>query len=213
MKEYAFYLFDADGTILDTRSLICASFAHTLKSFGTHPIPEETIIEDIGLPLRYQLRKYIGELNEEELERITDFHVTYQSQIYQEHLKLFPGVAEALECLCKRGKCCAVVTSRSRASLEQYLRVKGIRQYFHSCICIEDTKRPKPHPEPVFKALAALEGSPQESLFIGDTSFDVEAGKRAGLDTVLVSWSSAKRDEFFYEPDYVISDMRELCIA
>jgi len=213
MKDYSFYLFDADGPILDTRALICACFAHTIKTFGGTAVPEELIVADMGHPLIYQLRKYLGEHPEEELRSIAEFHMAYQAQIYQSHLKLFPGVYEALACLHERGKRCAVVTSRSKVSLERYLITTGIRDFFSSCICIEDTKRPKPHPEPVLKALASLGGSPSESLFIGDTSFDVEAGKRAGLDTVLVSWTNARVEEFAVKPDYVIPDMRELCIA
>jgi pyrophosphatase PpaX len=75
----------------------------------------------------------------------------------------------------------------------------------------EDTDRHKPEPEPALAALQRLGAPPREALFIGDSSFDIECGSRAGIDTALVTWSHNDTGAFPVKPTWYIDDMRDCC--
>jgi pyrophosphatase PpaX len=137
--------------------------------------------------------------------------MAYQLQIYRDHLKLCPGVAEALECLQGRKKGCAVVTSRMPETLTVYLRETGILGFFNELITPRSTERHKPDPEPALEALRRMGGTPGRTLFIGDSLFDMECGSRAGTSTAFVEWSHNKAEALGMTPDYILSDMRDIC--
>jgi len=212
MKQYEYYLFDVDGTLLDTTELIYQSFRHTCKTFANLDVSRSQIIKSIGLTLRDQMTVHFGPISEEEFTRKSTEHMRYQMSIYKQYLELFPSVVPCLQFLKKTGKKCAVVTSRRRESLELYLKETGIYDYFDAIVTPEITMKHKPDPEPAFKALSLL-GTTETSaaLFIGDAEFDIECGRRAGMDTAFVNWSFTPQSELPSVPTYVIGDLTELC--
>ena len=211
MKEYDYYLFDADGTLFDTTEMIVRCFRNTAK-VNNLPAPDrEEIVSRVGMTLRRQMEHYFGELSDETFNRYRETHMAYQLAIYREHLRLCPGVAESLVCLRERGKQCAVVTSRMLPTLTVYLKETGIFDYFSILITPENTQRHKPDPQPAVEALARLNGTPDQALFIGDSTFDIECGAGAGMATAFVGWSHNTRESLRCKPTWVFSDMRDVC--
>ncbi|MDO5577270.1 MAG: HAD-IA family hydrolase [Fibrobacter sp.] len=211
IREYDYYLFDADGTLFDTTELICRCFMHTAKSFGK-TVDEKTVRSHIGMTLKNQMNLYFGPLTDEEYEKYRILHMNYQLSIYRDYLVLCPGVKEALTALKQNGKKCAVVTSRLMDTLELYLKDTQMFDFFDIIVTPESTAKHKPEPEPALKALELLGGTnPQRAIFIGDASFDIQCGHGAGMDTVFVGWSSNDSSLFPVKPDYIINDMRLLC--
>jgi pyrophosphatase PpaX len=211
IKEYDFYLFDADGTLFDTTDMIVRCFDNTARVHGLPQPGREAVLRYVGLTLRKQMERYFGVLTDELFDRYRETHMTYQLQIYREHLVLCPGVAEALRILRERGKKCAVVTSRMMQTLSIYLKETGIDRYFGALITPESTQRHKPDPQPVMVALAQLGGAVDRAIMVGDSSFDIECGCRAGCDTAFVSWSTTPVASLGAAPTWCIGDMRELC--
>ncbi len=83
--------------------------------------------------------------------------------------------------------------------------------YFEIVLGIDDVKAPKPHPEGVLRALAELDSKKNSSIYIGDSSSDVETARNAGIPSVLVGWSSMKWDaEQLIQPDFLANDPQEL---
>lgn len=212
MKEYKGYLFDADGTLFDTAEMIFQCFNHTCSMFGNIKICRNEVFSNIGIPLRPQLENFLGILNDSRAEEIIGEHMRYQLEIYKDYLCLFPGVADTLRDLKKKGKKLAVVTSRKIYTLTLFLKHTGIFRYFDSLITPESTKKYKPHPEPALEALRQLDCKAHEALFVGDAVFDIECGREAGMDTAFVSWSKLEPDSFSVKPDFIIDRIEELII-
>lgn len=211
MKDYDNYLFDADGTLFDTTELICQCFEYSLQKYSNKPVVREKIIATIGLPLRIQFEHHLGRAISDDLYNLmqTD-HMDYQMRIYKNYLKPCPGVRQALDRLHSLGKQLAIVTSRKIHSLTLYLKETGIDRFFNVIVTPDETRNHKPDPEPALKALDLLNARPDRSLFIGDSSFDIECGNRAGIDTAFVGWSHNRPDTMMIQPTYVIGSMLDL---
>jgi pyrophosphatase PpaX len=212
MKEYSFYLFDADGTLIDTTELIYRCFVHTCKIFGDMDVSRSNVVKNIGLTLRKQMEVYFGPLTEEQFAVRAAEHMKYQLSIYPQYLRVFPTVVKGLEMLRACGKHCAVVTSRRRETLDLYLRKTGIIDYFEVFVTPENTKKHKPDPEPALAALGLLgSGDTNDAVLVGDSEYDIECGRKAGIDTAFVMWSHNDPATFPSRPTYCISDLTQLC--
>ncbi len=190
MKHYTAYLFDVDGTLLDTTELIYRSFVYTLHRFADKEITRETAVRHMGLPLRDQIETYLGPMSDERYGEIAGAHMEHQLRIYPDFLALFPGVVKMLALLRERGARIAAVTSRRMHSLNLYLKEMEIDGFFHARITPESTKRHKPHPEPALKALELLGAAAGETVFVGDSEFDMRCGAAAGVDTAFAAWGN-----------------------
>ena len=211
MRDFNCYLFDADGTLFDSTELICRCFTNTSLEMGHGNIDQSVVLSHIGLTLRDQMSVYFGQLSDEQFAQYRKVHMDYQMSIYNQHLSLFEGVKETLEELKQRGKKCAVVTSRFRETLTLFLKETDILSYFDTLVTPEDTPKHKPDPEPAVHAMKLLGAQGSESLFIGDATFDIECGHKAGTSTAFVSWSRNSVDSLVVKPTYIINHMRELC--
>jgi pyrophosphatase PpaX len=212
MKNYSYYLFDADGTLIDTIELIYQCFVFTCKKFGNKEITKEEVVKNIGLTLRSQMEVYFGPLTEERFSELAGEHMKYQLSIYPRYLKLFPTVLDGLALLCEQGRHCGIVTSRRRQTLDLYLKKTGIYDFFEVFVTPESTKKHKPEPEPVLEALTLFHVAGKSAvLMVGDSEFDIECGSRAGVDTAFVNWSHSDSVSFGHKPTYVIDDFMQLC--
>jgi len=91
------------------------------------------------------------------------------------------------------------------------LRLCGIAEYFDVLVTLDDVKRPKPDPEGIHAALRALASAPDAAMMVGDSHYDIEAARNAGIPSVAVAWSLKGIDYLqAYSPTYIIHDMREL---
>ncbi len=212
MKSYDSYLFDADGTLIDTAELIFQSFLYTCKKYGDFTIDKPRVISGIGQPLVQQIQEYLGRLSETELATVLEDYRDYQLDIYGGHLNIFPEVRETLTTLKQNGKQMAVVTSRKMDTAELYLKTCNLFDIFDVIITPEFTSKHKPHPEPALKALEAINGKAGNALFIGDAYFDIECGQQAGTDTAFVSWSLNDPDTIKPAPTYVLQKMSDLLV-
>lgn len=210
-KNWDYYLFDADGTLVDTRDLIFECFTYSLKDRDLlHPLTRENLDFMIGIPYRKQLEFYLGPLSEEKYHEIRNEHIKHQEGIYLDYISLFPGVIETLEFLKSKNKKLAIVTSRSRATLFPFFKELGIYKYFDLYVTPQETEKHKPDPEPVLKTLELLAAEKKASVFIGDAVFDIESGARAGVETIFVNWSPVDLNLSKFSPDFRIDDMRDL---
>jgi pyrophosphatase PpaX len=212
MKDYSYYLFDADGTLIDTTELIFRCFVHTCKKFGDIDVSRDMVVRNIGLTLRRQMEVYFGPLTDEQFATLAAEHMRFQLSIYPQYLRLFPTVKQGLDQLRARGKQCAIVTSRRRVTLDLYLRKTGIIDCFSVFVTPENTAKHKPEAEPALEALKLLgAGQKSQALFIGDSEYDIECGRSAGIDTAFVTWSHIDPADLPSLPTWRISDLTQLC--
>ncbi|MEJ7814407.1 MAG: HAD-IA family hydrolase [Rubrobacter sp.] len=200
-------LFDFDGTLVDTTEMIHQSMRHATSSvLGRDDIPRETLLANVGQPLPRQMELIDAEKAELLLEAYRSHHEEHHDALIGE----FPGVEEALSRLRSAGIKVAVVTSKRRLSVEMALKnFPGLRNVVDRFVTLEDTTQHKPHPEPLLRGLELLGGVPKErAAYVGDSPFDVQAAKAAGLTSVAVSWGAFPEDRLREaEPDHLVPDI------
>ena len=200
-------LFDFDGTLVDTTEMIHQSMKHATSSvLGREDIPRETLLANVGQPLPRQMELIDAENAELLLEAYRSHHEQHHDTLIGE----FPGVEESLARLGSAGIKVAVVTSKRRLSVEMALKnFPGLRNVVDRFVTLEDTTEHKPNPEPLLRALELLGVSKERAAYVGDSPFDVEAAKAAGLASVAVSWGAFSEDRLREaEPDHLVTDIR-----
>lgn len=208
MKTYSSYLFDADGTLVDTADLVCNCFQYVAQKHCSISLAREAILSGYGLPLRGQLLKQLGE--DLDIDVVLDDFINYQLQILEENIQLFPGVKTTLETLKENGKKLALVTSRKRFSTGRILEITDIFKYFDTVINPEDTTLHKPDADPALLALSRLKTDKTDAVFVGDSQYDILSGNAAGVDTVFVNWSHADPETLPIQPTWRIDSMLDL---
>jgi pyrophosphatase PpaX len=202
-------LFDFDGTLVDTTEMIHQSMKHATSSvLGREDIPRETLLANVGRPLPRQMELIDAENAELLLEAYRSHHEQHHDTLIGE----FPGVEESLARLGSAGIKVAVVTSKRRLSVEMALKnFPGLRNVVDRFVTLEDTTEHKPNPEPLLRALELLGVSKERAAYVGDSPFDVEAAKAAGLASVAVSWGAFSEDRLREaEPDHLVTDIRSV---
>ncbi|HBQ28168.1 haloacid dehalogenase [Peptococcaceae bacterium SCADC1_2_3] len=183
-------LFDLDGTLMDSLTLIKQTYERVFSELNI-PWGNADVIRWIGLPLRDIARHFAKDKEEEFLYR-------YQEYYFKEHdnlISLFPGTAEMLKHIHKHGIRTGIVTSKGKMGTELALKKTKIEKYLEVVITAQDVTRPKPQPDPIREALRRLEGLPSETIYIGDSYFDIIAGQRAGTKTLGVTWGITGEEE------------------
>ncbi|MDI6824853.1 MAG: HAD-IA family hydrolase [Bacillota bacterium] len=184
--RYMAVLFDLDGTLIDTRELILASFRYALNQVLGRDYPDEVLLAGQGTPLIDQMRRF-DPARAEELARVyTEFNLREHDALARE----FPGVRELLRDLYADGVRLAVVTSKRREGALLGLRRFGIAPYLATAVFMEDTREHKPSPEPVREALRRLGCPPARAVMVGDSPYDVQSARAAGVEALGVAWGS-----------------------
>lgn len=203
-------LFDFDGTIMDTNDLILNSWQHTFTTLTGIEGNREEIIATFGETLRYTMEKFFPDTpSEESIEIYRDF----QRDIYEETIKPFPGMVEMIKELKNQGYKLGIVTSRLKSSTMIGLKKIGLKDIFDVIVTMEDCSAHKPDPEPALVTLRKLGSIPEQTIMLGDTSFDIGCAKNAGIKAVLVDWSMAISQEQKTGPegpDYVLKNPKDI---
>ena len=170
-------LFDLDGTLLDTNELIIQSFQHTYQRHLNKQVDKEEIIKNFGEILKITLDREFGEAGEEAIKTYRNFQV----ENFEKLIAIHEGVKEGVIELHRQGYKLGIVTSRLNDSAIRGLNHFGLKDYFECIIGADDTDKHKPDPTPAFLALKELGGKVEETLFVGDSPFDVLCGKMQEL--------------------------------
>jgi len=208
-RRFSTFLFDLDGTLIDSIELIMASYQHTLRTHRGHVPPDEIWLAGLGTPLRMQFRRFTDD--DAEIEAMV---ATYQAHNLAHHDALvrdYPGVPEMVRALSARGTRLGVVTSKRRPGTMLGLAKGGFDGLFEVLVTADDVERPKPHPEPVERALEQLGAAAADTVFVGDSPHDLAAGKGAGVATAAVLWGPFPRATLEqHDPDFWIADPSDL---
>jgi len=205
VPSFAVYLFDVDGTLMDSAPDICAAQMEVLAAHGRPAVTEEFLRRYIG---RHLIDLFLdsGFSNEGMDTLIQSYRTAYWARKHA-NTQVFPGVAQMLGSLGGRKSTATIKTSATtRAVLEQF----GLIGHFDH-VQGTDGFPAKPEPDVIFESLRVL-GAPKEAcLFVGDSAADMEAGKRAGVRTCAVRWGYGDLEEMArWEPDYWIDEPRQL---
>lgn len=185
-KKIEAVLFDLDGTIVDTNELIIQSFLSCLQGIVPPEFGREQIIPIMGQTLVSQLQQFSGR---EQVEDLIAGYRAYNMAHHDDMVSLFPGVLEVVPMLKSAGLKLGVVTTKMRPTTERALKLLGLYDYMDTIVTLDDVEHAKPHPEPVLKALRALDVAPERAIMVGDSTVDIGSALAAGSYAVGVSWS------------------------
>ncbi len=176
-------LFDLDGTLIDSTEAILDGFAYAFGKFGKSSPPKEEILALIGHPLDFMFA-HLG--IEENVASYVDAYKERYRIISKEKTTLLPGAREAIVQAASFATL-GVVTTKTGLYSRELLEHMGVMHHFGVLIGREDVIHPKPHPEPILKAMHRLRAHKEHTYMIGDTCLDMEAAHAADIEGVAVS--------------------------
>ncbi|TXH35924.1 MAG: HAD family hydrolase [Rhodospirillaceae bacterium] len=182
-------VFDIDGTLVDSRELILAIHQHIFTAHGL-PVPtEDAIMALVGLSHREVFTALVGTEGP-----IDSLIAGYKERAWALRAgnasweSLFPGAAELIDALIKRGDCrLAVATGKGRRGTDLLLERNGWTLHFSSSHTSDDCPS-KPDPTMLLRAMAAAEATPAETIMIGDSVFDMQMALAASATPIGVAW-------------------------
>jgi HAD superfamily hydrolase (TIGR01509 family) len=208
-------IFDVDGTLTRTNSLIFATFNHlTERHLGRTFRPEE-IIALFGPPEEGALAKVFGSEN---IDRLMEELLQYYAANHAAMASLHGGMEPLLRFLKERGIRLAVFTGKGRHTTRITLETLGIASYFDLVVSGNDVRNHKPHPEGILKILEHFGVEPGAALMVGDSLSDIRAARGAGVRIAAVLWDAydragvmaAKPDSLFERVDEMHAWLREV---
>jgi pyrophosphatase PpaX len=181
----ATWLFDFDGTLVDSVELILDSLRHTTRTVLGRVVPDDVLRARVGRPLAEHMREL-------DAERADDLVAVYREHNMRRHadlLRPYPGVAEMLAGLRGRRARVGIVTSKMRPAVDAGMALVPLGE-FDAIVTCEDTDRHKPDPAPVLRGLELLGAEPETTVYVGDSPYDVRAGRAAGVRTAAALWGA-----------------------
>lgn len=190
MSQPRLAVFDCDGTLVDSQHNIVAAMSEAWRLHGLQPLPASAVRRVVGLPLLDAIASLHPFGSHEVHLSLTEnykqaFHNLRQRPDH--HEPLFPGTCEALAALEDAGYLLAVATGKSRRGLNATLARHGLEDRFMTLKTADDGPG-KPHPHMLLEAMAESGASPESTMMIGDTVFDIEMARHAKVHSIGVSW-------------------------
>lgn len=186
-KHYELIVFDWDGTLIDSQARIVNCMRAAIEDLQLPARSHAEMSNVIGLGLKEALSTLYPE---------GDDHI-YNSLVerYRQHFlfedttpsALFEGVADMLENLATRGHYLAIATGKGRVGLDKALDETGLGSHFHITRCADET-RSKPHPQMLEEIMDFVGVTPQDTLMVGDTEYDMQMANNARAAALAVSY-------------------------
>lgn len=202
-------LFDLDGTLIDSVRLILDSYHHTLASHGLPPRSDEEWLRGIGTPLTVQFAEWRGD--PDTLQALIATYREYNLTHHDRMVTVYPGVVDAVRAIRTAGVATGLVTSKNRLGALRGLTLARLEAMMDVLVCADEVTNPKPHPEPVEKAVALLRADPDTTIYVGDSVHDMHSGRAAGVRTAAVLWGPFGRSHLEGAgPDYWLEEPGDL---
>lgn len=206
-------IFDVDGTLVDSQAHIVAAMTHAFETCDL-PVPSRSqILSQIGLSLPVLMAGLAGAAHADALSAAyrDSFRTLRESGAMQGDSPLYPGTRDMLARLSARDDLLlAIATGKSRRGLDALITAHGMERLFISRQTA-DTHPSKPHPSMIQTVLAETGIAPAQAIMVGDTEYDMEMGRAAGVATVGVPWGYHGMERL--RADRIIADWAELDAA
>jgi len=196
-------LFDLDGTLIDSTPAILESFNEAFKSFNTPTPNDEKIKSLIGLPLDIMFEK-LGVPTKQKWDYVEAYKKHYRP-ISKQKTTLLPFAKEAIIEASKIATL-GIVTTKTAKYSEELMEHFEVMKYFKVLIGREDVEHPKPHPEPILKALKLLNYKDHKVFMIGDTCLDSISAKKANVNSIGVLSGYGDKETLISCSDIVVEN-------
>lgn len=217
-----YIIFDFDGTIGDSQSLIVKTLQDTMRARKLEVKSEKACAKTIGLRLDEAFVSLFGMSAEEGLECAATYREIFLENKKTMIVQPFPHVIETLRALHRQGYVLGIASSRNHCSLDGYVKQMQLEDIFSSIVAGDDVEHVKPAPDMVFKALGEMKGMKNsvasadeikdildETLVVGDMNFDVDMAHHAGCKACAVTYGNGTRQQLA-SAEWIIDDFAEL---
>ena len=202
-------LYDLDGTLVDTQEDIVRAANQMLMEMGAPLLAKEEIIRLVGRGLRQLVADCLRSQISERVEEGMRFYRAYYAQHLLDHSRLYAGALEVLDYFRERKQ--AVVTNKPNPFSREILVGLGVADYFVEIIAGDSDYPRKPDPTSIVSMMEKYRIPPQETLLVGDSPIDVEAGRNAGIQTVVVKHGFADEAQIqTATPDFTVANLEAL---
>jgi phosphoglycolate phosphatase len=200
-------IFDLDGTLVDTRMDITNALNYAILPLGLQALSVEKTTALVGEGLSRLVEKILGSEMQEHKGPVLDRFLKYYTSHLTEHSKPYPYVRNVLRRL--EGVKKAVLSNKKEFLSKKLLADLGLADYFDFIAGSDTASEKKPSPVPVNNILSILSVSPGEAAIVGDSNFDIQAGKEAGVMTIAVTYGYRSRS-VLGDADHIIDSLGEL---
>lgn len=204
--NYKTYLFDFDYTLADSSRGIVTCFRMVLNRHQYTDATDEAIKRTIGKTLEDSFSILTGITDPEQLAALRQEYRLEADVHMNANTHLFPDTLSTLKELKERGARIGIISTKYRFRILSYLDDYLPKDFLDIVVGGEDVKAPKPSPEGVFFALEHLGSTPQDTLYIGDSTIDAETARNAGVDFAGVLNGMTTSGELRAYPHRIIMD-------
>ena len=188
MKSYKLFLFDLDGTLIDSDRMLIETFRELYAKYRPDYHPDDSyIIQFSGPQITETLTK---EFPDRDLKEMLNEYRCRSTKYYDKYVRLFPYVKEMLEKMSEKGISFAVITNKHKGPTEYTYKLLDLEKLNIFSICADDVENYKPAPDGILKAIKYFNiKNNAEVIYIGDCYTDYITAKNAGVDFGYISWS------------------------
>jgi len=208
-RKVSAFLWDADGTIVDSRNFAFDTTNEVLRRLGKRTFTSEEFRELFLADWRVHIR-HMGINSEDEVRFLVD---TWNTRLVTDKhkFKLYDGVLSILRYLHLRSYKMALVSSSSRSQLQLYFNMFALNEFFSTVIAKEDADAQKPSAKPITKAVEQLKVSPGNCVLIDDAEDGIQAAQKVGAVTIGVTWGFNSSQRITdAKPDFIAETPKEL---
>lgn len=189
-------LFDMDGTLINSGAMIANTINYVRSNIGLETMSKNHILENVNDPDVNSAEFFYG------TKHFTDEQSVLFEEYYNENclkdLEIYEGISELLNDL-KNDFTFTVATNANSDFAHKMLNHLELGNFFDSIVGYNDVKKPKPHPEMVYKMLDKHNVAKHNAQLVGDSHKDIMAANNAGIDSVLVNWGFSNHKEHAIE--------------
>jgi pyrophosphatase PpaX len=207
VHDYPVWLFDFDGTLIDTEEVILDCYREAALQLWGRELEPNVVRQNMSRTLREASERVAGE----DANRFFDAYVSHSLRRHAESVFAYDGVTEMLWRLRDAGVRMGIVTSKLRPSVNLVLDQVSYGPAFEVIVTVEDTDAHKPEPDPILCALRRMGVSPEQAIYVGDSPYDILAARAAGVASGAALWGLHPADDLLeLWPDHAFASPAEV---
>ena len=206
-------VFDWDGTLMDSEAKIVASMRAAGNDLGLVSLDDRTLRNVIGLGLKEAIEMLYPHAVTETHRAFADRYRNHFLSDDGEGSSFFAGALQMVQELSRSGMLLGVATGKSRRGLNRVLAEFDCGTFFHATRCADETFS-KPHPQMLLEIMDELGVASEETVMIGDTEYDLQMAKNAGVKAIGVSYGVHERERLLrHQPLICVDSIRDLTVC
>lgn len=210
-RDLRVFIFDLDGTLIDSKLDLALAVNATIAHFGFPPLPHKEIFSYIGQGAPMLVRRALGHPEDDALvEKALPFFLSYYREHMLDNTVAYPGVREGLAELAAARRILTVLTNKPEGFSRRILEGLGLANHFRQVYGGNSFERKKPDPIGIETILRETEETKERALMVGDSEIDVLTARNAGVRVCGVTYGLGSHLLHAYPPDLHVDTLTEL---